>query len=269
MTSTILTLVAAVAAPQLGRDLSPFGRVAHAQGANDATRELEGGTVSWFVIDPTLLRLDVVTTVIAAATRAGAAVLVQLALTDDGVERLLELLQHQSVEVHFESPVPGSVRTLAYLGRPPVVSLPSKLLHGIAPRLLRLPSRVRTLVAALLCTAPGECTTKELIVGCAVSRRTIDRWLSAATLASLARVERVARVARSWEHLTHVPMSLGAIADRTGFGAERTLSAAWQATCNISPRRAGLTMNAQQVLVRLVDSIAAIPSGSNGADNRR
>jgi AraC-like DNA-binding protein len=262
MSSSIVTLIAAAAAQRLGGDISPSRIISHARGVNEVVRALDVGAAGWFIVDPTLLRLDALNDVIERATRAGAGVLAELALSDAGVERLLQILLHHSVEVHLESNAPGRVRGQACLGRPPAVSLPSELLHALAPQLLRLPPPIRTLIVGVIAAAPDVRTTQELIDDCEVSRRSIDRWLRRTALTSLARVERVARVARSWELLTHEPMRLGALAARSGFGAERTLRDAWRATCGLSPRRAGLTLNAHDVLARLVASMEAIPIAS-------
>ncbi len=254
-----MTLVAPDAAPRLGRAIAPFGLVFHSRSAIEAARTLEGGTASWLVVDPTLLRLDALSDIIETATRAGAGVLAQLTLTDDAVERQLQLLMRHSVEVRFEVRTLGRARSHACLGRPPVVSLPSALLRALGPQLLRLPAQIRTLIVGVLSVAPDEPQRQRLVGAYEVSRRSIDRWLRRASLTSLARTERAARVARSWDFLTHEQMSLGELAGLSGFGAERTLCAAWKATCGLSPRRAALALSAHDVLARLVTSMAAIP----------
>lgn len=255
MNSSIVTLVSAVAAERITREVAHLGIVRHARGATDAVRVLSEGSVTWLVLDPTVLRLEALDEVLAAGARSGVGVLAHLSMTDEGVERLLHVLRHQALEVQFESHAPRRSCIRERVGRPPLVSIPCLLLHLLAPRLARLPLRVRTLMVSVLCSAPDECETQRLLDCTLTSRRSIDRWLQRAGLQSLAKIARAACVAQSWEPLTHERMTLESVALRAGFGALRTLDAAWRATCGVSPRCAGRTLTPAEVLQRLFASM--------------
>lgn len=250
-----MTLLTASAAQRITSDAAKQGVVRHARGVTEAARALREGNVRWLVLDPTVLRLDSLEELLRAAASSGAGVLAHLAPTDDGVARLFHILRHQPVEVQFVGPTVAPFRVRELLGRPPLVAIPSSLLHSVVPRLFRVPPRVRTLLAFVLCAAPDEHGIHRLIGDTGTSRRSIDRWLHRSGLRSFATTERVARVARSWEHLSQERLTLEAVAVLAGFGAARTLTSAWSATVGLSPRRAGRMMSSHEVLQRLVASI--------------
>lgn len=258
--SSIVTLVTASAAKRIANDVARLGVVRHARGVTEAAHALREGHIRWLVLDPTVLRLDSLEDLLRAAASSGAGVLAHLALTDEGVARLFHILQLQPVEVEFESQTVAPFRVRECLARPPRVAIPSSLLHSVVPQLLRVPPRVRSLLAFVLCAAPDQPVTQRLISDTGMSRRSIDRWLHRSGLRSFATTERVARVARSWEHLSQERLTLEAVAVQAGFGAARTLTATWRATCGRSPRLAGRTMTSHEVLQRLGASLAARPS---------
>ena len=251
----LATFVSPGMSRRLALDLAGQGVLHHAKVFTDVALALETGGATAVAVELTLLRQDALDSLVAAVVRSGAGMLACLPLTAEGVDRLLAVLQLVPCEVQLDGHDDATLLR-DRIRRLPQTSLPSSVLYGISRRVSRLPTSLRFLPVAILCGPLGEVDSHDLIMRTGMSIRSVERWLNRVGLASISRLRRVRRVAQSMELMGSSRVNLGAVATECGFGAERALAAAWNATVGRSPRRASRSMSREEVanaLVRAMD----------------
>jgi hypothetical protein len=135
------------------------------------------------------------------------------------------------------------------------LSVPARVLSGVARRLERLPQDLATAVVSMYSWGRLDFTDHTFARSLGHGEAAIRGALTSAGLASVGRLLRCARVARTYSALAERRRRLPVIAAAFGFGTDRTLANHVRDCTGLPPRRAVRDLNAGAFAARLVSTI--------------
>jgi hypothetical protein len=218
---------------------------------------LGGGDRCRVVADPTLFREEVVEGLVDRVMRSGVAMTWYSRLSPAAAGRVLRF----QADVGFEcllSDDDDPATLVRVIGQSPELSVPARVLGGVARRLERLPQDLATAVVSIFSWGPLDFTDHTFARSLGHGEAAIRSKLTSAGLASVGRMQRCARVARTYSALAERRQRLPVIAAAFGFGTDRTLAAHVREFTGYPPRRAVRALDPKAFAARL---IAAIGTG--------
>jgi hypothetical protein len=231
------------------------------------TRLAESDAVA-IVIDPTQLRRDEFVALIkTASARRNAAVVVYTTLSPATARAVLEASQVMAVEVVFVGTQDERNALEAACERFLDSSVPSLVLHGLAPEVLRMPRALATRIVELFCGERVPRSTSAMLSGLGVSIDTARAWLAAARICRPHMLRLAAVLARTFPDLALNRNCLEQIIERTGTTSARSFRRACVKLIGLSARQAGRLSEAE-VAGRMLSAICR-PRALRGARLQR
>lgn len=229
--------------------LDSLARTTFARTFDDLIRACAERRLDFVVVDPMALLEHQFTHLIATVAASSTPVIWYTAALGRGVaDRLLVAAKAQLGEVVLYD-VDDDIVTMAAvvaLGRDR--SYMACLLHLLAPRLTVLAPRARCSIVGMLAARRRD-TTVSMCARFGVSRRSLDRWLAAASLRPTARVLVCSQVLNAIDVAARRITSLKGAAESAGFASYVAMSRATSRVLRMSPRDA-LATEKHRVVIR-------------------
>jgi hypothetical protein len=177
------------------------------------------------VLDPALLTPSVVETIATRLTEYPRDVVAFSSVTTAALESAVILAQRTSARFVFR----GTPNEKAALERAllltPDAALRSAVLALIEPNLERLPSGIRDRLVSMFRTGDGPHSPDALAAATAVTRRSMDRYLSDAGFPSTRLLVEAAHITSGYRAITGSQIPLRNIAAMLGYSGQRTMDA--------------------------------------------
>jgi AraC-like DNA-binding protein len=223
--------------------------------ARELVQAFETGNAEACVIDPTGRRPGILELLVKTIEMHDCPVLIYAAIDKANIADILELQRCSAARLLLRGidEQPELLRIeLDQLGR----ASPSPLvLRDLAPALLQLPAGLRSTCIELFGGVDIPGSVPAFFQRAGVEERTGNRWMNRAGVVSAERLLASVRILHSWDDIHDHTLSLSRIAERAGFGTDRSLSAAYHVFCGLPPRRAARELSTGAFAARIVASV--------------
>jgi AraC-like DNA-binding protein len=206
--------------------------------ARDLERAFENGGVEACVIDPTGRRAGVLGVLVRALEPQDCPVLIYASMDRASLADLIELQRCCTARLLLRGIDDQPELLRAELDQLGISSPAPQVLRELAPALLQLPAGLRATCIELFGGAKIPRSVQEFFERAGVEERTGSRWMNRVGIVSAERLLASARILRTWDDMHDGTLSLSYVAERAGFGTDRSLSAAYRMFCRVPPRRA-------------------------------
>lgn len=213
------------------------------------------------VIDPLLIRADLYELILGSVHEVGAVILLLAPLTTLSATRALQSCELVPTELCFRGARNEDRAVHGALTFSEMISASAWLLHSLASTLRLLPPPCRTVAVGLFGGLEIPVSVKAFARMSDVSRRAVERHVSAAGIHGVKRLLDVVRVARAWDVLRTGPRSLREVSDRVGFSSVRTLTEHFHFFTGSSPRRSVRGVEGRDFAAQLLARLVAVDNG--------
>jgi len=255
MPSQNLVYAFAVLSPDLMshvRSRVPAALVPKESTVREVERALNTSSGLLVIADPSNLHPDAFRLLMGAAANSAARVLLYGRLTPLFAERVLDAEQIMLVGVAIAGTDDDWLLRHCLVNLAATVSMPARVMRGVADRLDRLTTPLRTTVVGLFAGVPVPDRAEDFYSQFSVNADVSLRRIHEVGLAGTHEVLTAIRLCHAWASLKDSGIALEAIANRYGFGSTRTLSDNCVHFAGLPPRMAGRQLSAEEFALRII-----------------
>jgi AraC-like DNA-binding protein len=170
-----------------------------------------------FVFDPTLVRGDTFSQLTERVAESGAPAMVYARPTSLALRRILEFASRVSGETVLRDAHENLKQFESRLKHAHEPSAEACLVSRIAPRVMKMPPRIREPITLLLFDGMPLCTATQLASEWRIPRRSLDRWTHRVGIASIAVLVAAVRLTRAWSLMEGGRLSISRCSVEAGF----------------------------------------------------
>jgi AraC-like DNA-binding protein len=189
------------------------------------------------ILDPALFTPAVAETIAANLTEFPRAVVAFSSVTTSALESSVILAQRTAARFVFRGTPNERSALERALVLTPDSTLGTALLAALDSNIKRLPSGLRDRLVSLVRAGDGPYSPDALAAATALARRSLDRYLTDAGLASAHKIIVAARVTSAYRAITTSRTPLGHIAAMLGYKSQRTMDAQLMALLDTTSSR--------------------------------
>jgi len=205
--------------------LAGYGTVDVLMDVRELLVELASPRDECLILDPALLTPAVAETIAANLTEFPRAVVAFSSVTTSALESSVILAQRTAARFVFRGTPNERSALERALVLTPDSTLGTALLAALDSNIKRLPSGLRDRLISLVRAGDGPYSPDALAAATALARRSLDRYLTDAGLASAHKIIVAARVTSAYRAITTSRTPLGHIAAMLGYKSQRTMDA--------------------------------------------
>jgi AraC-like DNA-binding protein len=217
--------------------LAGYGTVDVLMDVRELLVELASPRDECLILDPALFTPAVAETIAANLTEFPRAVVAFSSVTTSALESSVILAQRTAARFVFRGTPNERSALERALVLTPDSTLGTALLAALDSNIKRLPSVLRDRLVSLVRAGDGPYSPDALAAATALARRSLDRYLTDAGLASAHKIIVAARVTSAYRAITTSRTPLGHIAAMLGYKSQRTMDAQLMALLDTTSSR--------------------------------